>query len=470
MMNPDEPSDRPSTPSENGQPDQDLAALFKRAMPIAPVVDVGSLLAALANRVDGRKNANASKDRFADRMDASGSVRQHPFSRRKKMIARLVAMILITIGIVGSFSLWNPIGPIPVMAQMQKAVEQTKSVIYTVRQTVDYNPATQSQVMLLGRNHIRAELSGLQRTVIIMDLAERKAVTLFPDGQTAIVMEGLTVPKNNNIFEFVTELNRHAPGDQRAVPKRHFEGLEVYGFVAEFGRTKFNVWVDKNTNLPIRVESESRETFPDGMGGQREQVTSEEWSNFIFDRALDKALFNSTPPKGYEVKKLGPNGMFAPYAVPKQNKSGVEQAQEKRPIEGAKVQLKDEENLQGVWQITSWQILGFEIKSPVMDQFKVIKWAFKEDQHIKEAGKVDGKPFPEQKFKFKLNPRENPKHIDLIPLINGEMKGEKTITGVYEIEGDDLKICLPQSDHPDRPKVLSSELDTDIFYVLKRKK
>jgi len=472
MMNPDDPIDLPTTPSENGQFEQDLAVLFKRTMPTPPAVDVDSLFVALGNRMDVRKNANTAKYQVVGRMDASCTVRQHLFSRRRKMLVRFVAMILVTIGIVVSFLLWNPIGPTPVLAQMQKAVEKTKSITYTITSTTDDKSPEKTLVMLLGRNHIRAEFRSPQENIFIVDLSERKAVSLFPDGQAAVVMEDLTVPQNINLLQFLTELNRHATREQRAAPERKFEGLEVHGFVVEFDHTKFNVWIDKKTDLPVRFESDSKKTIPDGAGGQREQLTREVWSNFVFDRELDKALFNPTPPNGYEVKKLGPNGLFAPYpSSPKQNKGSVEPiAQEKTPPDRTTVQIKDEEKLQGTWQITSCQNQGFELDGRLMDQFKAIKWVFKEDRLIKEAGMVDGKPSPEQTLKFKLNPKENPKHIDLIPL-NGEMKGEKAALGVYEVEGDELKICLPQTVHPDRPKVLSSELGTyDILFVLKRKK
>jgi hypothetical protein len=56
------------------------------------------------------------------------------------------------------------------------------------------------------------------------------------------------------------------------------------------------VWVDPQTKLPLRIETVSRE---DGV------TTTEITSIIAFDRPLDPALFDLTPPQGYEVETTG---------------------------------------------------------------------------------------------------------------------------------------------------------------------
>jgi hypothetical protein len=68
---------------------------------------------------------------------------------------------------------------------------------------------------------------------------------------------------------------------------------------------------------------------------------------------------------------------------------------------------------------------------------------------------------------FKLDPSRKPKEIDVTEL-DGERKG-KTTSGLYEIDGDTLRLCHPGLPGGDRPSVLESkEGSTDYLWTLKR--
>ncbi len=54
-------------------------------------------------------------------------------------------------------------------------------------------------------------------------------------------------------------------------------------------------WVDPDTQLPIRIETNMRTTEP---GIQQWDMVA---TDFVFDEPLDETLFDTTPPDGYEV-------------------------------------------------------------------------------------------------------------------------------------------------------------------------
>jgi RNA polymerase sigma factor (sigma-70 family) len=121
----------------------------------------------------------------------------------------------------------------------------------------------------------------------------------------------------------------------------------------------------------------------------------------------------------------------------------------------------DLDKLQGTWEVTTFQVRGIELEGPIADQFKAIKFVFKGDQLIYDGKGEDGKAPPPQKIK--LDPKKDPKHIDLTPL---DAK-PNTTEGVYDIQGDELRLCLAQNEQ--RPKAMASNKDTrDVFLILKR--
>jgi uncharacterized protein (TIGR03067 family) len=67
-----------------------------------------------------------------------------------------------------------------------------------------------------------------------------------------------------------------------------------------------------------------------------------------------------------------------------------------------------------------------------------------------------------------LDPDKTPKTIDLT-LTGGSNKG-KTLAGIYQLDGDNLKVCL-FGVGKDRPKEFDTKKGTDgMLLVLKRKK
>ncbi len=159
-------------------------------------------------------------------------------------------------------------------------------------------------------------------TITIVDLAERTIVRLLPAQKKAVVMEGLTVPDGFNVLGLLANLNRHASRQQRVVPDRKFDGREAEAFAVQLDKLSYNVWCDKTTHLPLRLESERKLILRDKAGAEREQAITEVWSDFVFNGKVDKELFNLTPPPDYQVEKQTANN--GPAALSAEQKKAID--------------------------------------------------------------------------------------------------------------------------------------------------
>jgi len=221
------------------------------------------------------------------------------------MITKVAAALLLATSVAVMLLLLGPGGTSAALAAVQNALENATSATYTVTVTVDDNPTEKVKVMLLGTKLCRAVQH--DGTITILDVAQRTMVRLLPAERKAVVMEGLTVPDGFNILELLANLNRHATRQQRVVPDRKFDGREAEGFVVQLDNLSYNVWCDKTTHLPLRLESERKLILRDHAGAEREQAIKEVWGDFVFNGKVDKALFSLTPPQDYQVEKQKAN-------------------------------------------------------------------------------------------------------------------------------------------------------------------
>jgi RNA polymerase sigma factor (sigma-70 family) len=91
----------------------------------------------------------------------------------------------------------------------------------------------------------------------------------------------------------------------------------------------------------------------------------------------------------------------------------------------------DKELLQGTWKVTAAKKNGQAINDDELAQIKMLPVEFKGDT-VTARGPCD----------YKLDPAKTPKEIDVIP--QEGPPGEKGLTfrGIYELKGDDLRICF----------------------------
>ena len=119
----------------------------------------------------------------------------------------------------------------------------------------------------------------------------------------------------------------------------------------------------------------------------------------------------------------------------------------------------DKEDLQGVWVATSMEINGELAPAKEVER---TRFTFKGEKLLVRHAKDEGK---EEKATFKADPKKSPRHLD-ITLRN------KTLHGIYEVKGDELKFCFETGDKPEnRPTKFATNKEEElVLIVFKRQK
>src|SRR5437867_9142460 len=121
---------------------------------------------------------------------------------------------------------------------------------------------------------------------------------------------------------------------------------------------------------------------------------------------------------------------------------------------------KDMERLQGAWKMVAFETADAAAAKDIKIKGKIV---FEGNKFIVF---LDDTKFGEAEFK--LDPSKKPKHIDVTPA-DGFNKG-KTLLGIYEFDGDKLKLCS-YDDPQVRPKSFAYEKgETGASITLERAK
>jgi uncharacterized protein (TIGR03067 family) len=114
--------------------------------------------------------------------------------------------------------------------------------------------------------------------------------------------------------------------------------------------------------------------------------------------------------------------------------------------------------LEGTWEVVTYEVKGKKASDAGYASPKTI---------IFSAGKTNLLEREETDLPIKLDLSKTPRAIDVY-LIDA-MKAKAHVKGIYALDGDNLKICLPLSMEAERPTKFSSE-DFHRLYVLRRKR
>lgn len=114
----------------------------------------------------------------------------------------------------------------------------------------------------------------------------------------------------------------------------------------------------------------------------------------------------------------------------------------------------DHEEIQGNWQVISTQDSGR--KAPD-EAIRTLKWVITKDKITYKFGDNT------TEWSYKLDATKKPRWIDLT-------EGDRTTLGIYELEGDNLKICFPEGGKGERSTAFESKPDSvnDVLITLKR--
>jgi uncharacterized protein (TIGR03067 family) len=121
----------------------------------------------------------------------------------------------------------------------------------------------------------------------------------------------------------------------------------------------------------------------------------------------------------------------------------------------------DKDKIQGLWKLVQElkDDKEYDINETSFDFFHL---RFKGDKVTVEL--KDSK----EEATYKLDPSKKPRRIDLKPT-TGEYKG-KTLLGIYELDGDKLKLYAANEPGDDRPTEFKSSDDKNVVYILERVK
>ncbi len=120
----------------------------------------------------------------------------------------------------------------------------------------------------------------------------------------------------------------------------------------------------------------------------------------------------------------------------------------------------DADRLQGVWKITSWTKAGQQGAAFVENTAPTV--AFQGDRYVWSAGTAS------ESGKFRLGASGRLRTIDLL-IADGKDAG-KVQRGIYEVDGDQLKVCFAAPGVNERPATFTSRANAPeyILATLKR--
>lgn len=113
---------------------------------------------------------------------------------------------------------------------------------------------------------------------------------------------------------------------------------------------------------------------------------------------------------------------------------------------------------QGEWGLTRLEIDGTAIEVKEIAEFSVSV----SGDRLKYRFIVSGQPTVAE-FQVSIDPKANPPQIDAV-LLGGAWQG-KTLTGLYELQGDSLTLCLPDRPGLPRPMKLGSNRGSEVQLI-----
>jgi hypothetical protein len=226
------------------------------------------------------------------------STQQKPFFWSKLMIPRIAGLVLGGFAVIGVILLLMlPIGQGQIaFAQVVEKIRQTRSVLLKVKVEMDGFPTEIQNVLILSDGKIRSDTF---RGYAIADVKARKAIFVDKQSKKVHVTEGFVQPDSptgeKNIYEMIRNIQNNSV---ERLPDEEIEGRKAMVFKGAYGGTELmKIWIDPQTALPFRMESE-----PSITGSKEPKVLI---YDMVFDQSYDPSLFDMKLPEGYAVETRG---------------------------------------------------------------------------------------------------------------------------------------------------------------------
>jgi len=232
---------------------------------------------------------------------AGWRVRLKGISPMRNWIIRAAAAIVI-VGIVGVGMYWLKGTQSIAFADVVRAVLDTRTVTFKMTSSGKINgqevPGQNFDVVFMdpGRQRLTSAES-----VMIVDAAQDKFLTLLPKSKLAMVMTATNKPKEpqaGNMFEHLRgRLEKFQSGQKENIVelgKKTISGRTAIGYHLGEGGFPLTIWADAETKLPLIIEMEM--ALSDGA------VTTS-MTDFAWGVPVDEKLFSMEIPKDYTVQE-----------------------------------------------------------------------------------------------------------------------------------------------------------------------
>ncbi len=212
-----------------------------------------------------------------------------------KIAAAAVLLLAILTGMYFLFSSTENLA----FADVVRPILIARTVTFKVIMAGGGNVPT--KVMSMGTQRFRSEvLSPDGKTVqviVIADYETSRMLQLIPSRKRAVLIEMKDLPeKPENILEemrnIITDLQNNPDFSVEPLGEMEIDGRIAIGFRATAPDEELAVWVDPQTELPIRTEQKWHQV----------QFTC---TDFQFDVPMDESLFSMEIPEGYSSLPTG---------------------------------------------------------------------------------------------------------------------------------------------------------------------
>ena len=200
--------------------------------------------------------------------------------------AVIVVAVLIGLRFVGSSSV--------TFAQAIRPILNASSAAFDIIVGVEEPNMPVIRDMVVG-SRIRRTISNVPGNVSIIDLENKRILTLTEDKKEAAYIDLKGLPEIPNYLELLKNTIVRLQDSPHFVVEdlgtREINGREAVGFLAKHPQVEIAVWADAKTGLPVRIESKE---------GQLNVICR----NMEFDAPMDESLFSMEVPEGYKLQQM----------------------------------------------------------------------------------------------------------------------------------------------------------------------